>query len=269
MSMVREPAVAGRFYPDDPEQLRRSVHDYSSATHAEPVDAYAIVAPHAGYMYSGAIAGETYAAVRVPSRAIVICPNHTGYGVERSIWESGEWRLPGGSVPIDSQLTARLVEHAGLEPDRLAHLREHAIEVHLPFLRERRADIAVAPIVLGGLSYEECREVGEGMARAIHDLGVPVLIVASSDMSHYIPAATARKLDHLALAHVEKLDPEGLYDTVREHRISMCGYIPTTVALIASLRLGATSARLVRYGNSGETSGDFERVVGYAGVVIS
>jgi hypothetical protein len=227
--------------------------------------------PHAGYLYSGSIAGETYARVDVPARAVVICPNHTGRGVRRSIWVSGVWHLPGGDVPVDAVLAEAIREAAGLEADVLAHQFEHAGEVQLPFLRARRSDVRVVPICLSHLNLAECREIGEGLAGAVRSACEDprdALLVASTDLSHFIPAEDARRLDRMALDHVLAIDPEGLYETVTRQDISMCGFIPTTVVLFAARALGATHTELVRYGNSGETSGDTDRVVGYAGVVL-
>jgi MEMO1 family protein len=266
---TREPAVAGRFYPGDPGRLDHDLARYlgSAAPDAGEVDALAVMAPHAGYMYSGSIAGETYARVRVPERVVVLCPNHTGLGSRRSVWSTGAWRIPGGDVGVDVELARRVRERAGLEADQLAHLREHAIEVHLPFLRAKNPGLCVVPICLAQLSLADCRKVGEGLAEAIE--GHEALLVASTDMSHYVSADAAERLDRRAIERVEALDPEGLYQIVNVLEISMCGYIPTTVTLFACRALGARSAKLVRYGNSGEASGDFSRVVGYAGVVIS
>jgi AmmeMemoRadiSam system protein B len=267
---IREPAVAGRFYSADARRLNQDLDGLlEPAVDASP--AIVLVAPHAGYMYSGAIAGAGYARVVVPNRAIVLCPNHTGLGVDKSIWSRGAWRLPGGDVAVDEALAERLRDAAGLQDDALAHLREHAIEVQLPFLRARRADVKIVPICLGRLSYAECFATGVGLARVIEADAVEQrpLLVASTDMSHYISAERARTLDQLALERVTALDAEGLYDVVTRHHISMCGYIPTTVALVAARALGATRASVVRYGNSGDASGDFDRVVGYAAAVVS
>jgi len=240
---------------------------------AEPQAARMVMVPHAGYVYSGAIAGETYARVRVPPTAVVLCPNHTGLGARRALWSRGAWRLPGFTLETDEVLASRVREHAHLDDDRIAHLREHAVEVHLPFLHARRPDVSVVAICLAGLSYRECRAVGEGLALAIGECekerSERVLLVASTDMSHYVAADEARELDSRALERVLALDPEGLYDVVTREDISMCGYIPTTVALVAARSLGATRAELVRYGNSGDVSGDYAQVVGYAGVVLS
>jgi AmmeMemoRadiSam system protein B len=273
MQEIREPAVAGRFYPGDPAILRRDVGRYLGPPPAAgELRVQAALVPHAGYLYSGAIAGETYGRIRVPPRAIVLCPNHTGLGARRSVTAADAWQLPGGPVPVDAELRDELVRRAGLELDHRAHLREHAIEVQLPFLRAKAPDVSFVGVCLGGLSLAECCRLGEGIADAVRAVspGDPseVLLVASSDMSHYVSATAAARLDALALERVVALDPEGLYRVVQEHDISMCGYIPTTVALVAARSLGATSARAIRYGNSGEASGDMDRVVGYAGVIV-
>ncbi|HEY3448363.1 MAG TPA: AmmeMemoRadiSam system protein B [Myxococcales bacterium] len=265
---TRSPAVAGRFYPGDARTLARDVAGYLESK-AGPAPALGVVAPHAGYLYSGAIAGAAYAEVVVPRSAIVLCPNHTGMGSRRSLWPSGAWKIPGGEVQVDEVLAEKVREAAGLEPDALAHQHEHSLEVQLPFLRARNPDVSIVPVCLSSLSVRDCVKIGEGIAEAIGAAKSDVLLVASSDLSHYLSAEDAKRLDGMALEKVLALDPEGLYETVETNDISMCGYLPTTVVLAAARALGARSARLVRYGNSGEASGDFERVVGYAGVVIA
>jgi len=264
---LREPAVAGRFYPGEAGALRQQVAELLDST-AQPRPALALVGPHAGYVYSGAIAGQTWARVAVPRRVVLMCPNHTGRGVPRSLWPSGGWRLPTGVVPIDEALGEAIRARCGAEPDRAAHRFEHALEVHLPFALARQPELRIAALCLADLSLPECREVGEGLAAVVQGSEEPVLLVASTDMSHYIPADEAATLDGMALARIQALDPEGLYRTVRSHRISMCGVLPTTVALFAARALGASEAELVRYGNSGERSGDYAQVVGYAGMLV-
>lgn len=266
-SEIREPAVAGRFYPGGAAALRQQVAELLGPM-VEPRPALALVGPHAGYVYSGEIAGATWARVIVPRRVVLMCPNHTGRGVPRSLWPSGGWRLPTGVVPVDAALALAIRTRCSAELDRAAHLHEHALEVHLPFALARQPDLRIAALCLAGLSLPECREVGEGLAEVVRESEEPVLLVASTDMSHYISASEAATLDGMALAHVRALDPEGLYRTVRSHQISMCGVVPTTVTLFAARALGATEAELVRYGNSGERSGDYDRVVGYAGLLV-
>jgi AmmeMemoRadiSam system protein B len=271
MSLQREPAVAGRFYPANPRQLDAEVTALIG-NDAKRSLARALVVPHAGYVYSGAIAGRGYREVEVPATTIVLCPNHTGLGPRHSLWHEGVWRIPGGDVAVDRQLAESILERAQaasvpLQPDQAAHLHEHSIEVHLPFLRARHRQVKVVPICLARMTWHECEALGRAVAAAI---AVPdeVLVVASTDMSHYVSARVADRLDHLALERVEALDPEGLLRVVAEHDISMCGVVPTAVALVTALQLGATSSRLVAYGNSGDTSGTVDRVVGYASVVI-
>lgn len=264
---LREPAVAGRFYPADPQGLSRQVSQMLGPK-VEPRPAIALMGPHAGYVYSGAILGETYARTVVPRRVVLMCPNHTGRGVPRSLWSGGGWRMPGGTIPVDEALVEAIHRECGAQLDRRAHEHEHALEVHLPFARARQPDLRIAALCLAGLGLDECREMGEGLARVVRASEEPVLLVASTDMSHYVSAQEAARLDAMALARVEALDPEGLLHTVRRHHISMCGVVPTTAALFAARALGATEAERVRYGHSGQTSGDHHRVVGYAGVLV-
>jgi AmmeMemoRadiSam system protein B len=265
--MERIPAVAGMFYPAASQELARTVKALIGPNPGYE-KALAVVAPHAGYMYSGAIAGAVYGQVRVPAIAAVLCPNHTGMGTPASIVSSGTWQIPGHRVPIAQKLAEKLKLLALIDEDAVAHRREHSAEVHLPFLVERNPAVTLVPLCLGRLRFDRCREIGHALAEAVRDLAEEVLIVASTDMSHYLPAAFAEKQDRKALDRVEQLDAEGLYKTVLENDISMCGFIPTTIALVAAKELGATEAKLIRYGNSGEISGDFSNVVGYAGLVI-
>jgi MEMO1 family protein len=227
------------------------------------------MAPHAGYRYSGALAGIAFGSVEVPARVIVLCPNHTGAGVRASVWPNGAWNLPLGNVPVDEELARLLVAETVLEPDFEAHRREHAIEVELPFLLVRQPKLECVPICLARLSLSECVALGEGIAKVTRALGQDVLLVASSDMSHYISAEQAKQLDEQALARMTALDPEGLHRTVETQQISMCGYVPATVALAYARACRATRSELLGYGNSGDASGDRDRVVGYAAVRVT
>lgn len=260
--------MAGRFYPAASAALAETLNRLRPAAAAHPARVRALVAPHAGYQYSGRIAAETYARVDVPERVIVLCPNHTGRGARRSVWPAGVWRIPGRDVPVDVELAAEVVAHADLLPDVQAHLAEHAIEVHLPFLVDRQPALRIVPICLARLSYEDCERVARGLVEVIESRSEPVLLVASTDMSHYVSAARAKLEDDWLLERILALDPAGLHATVTERQSSMCGFIPTTIALCAARELGTARAELVRYGNSGEASGDFERVVGYAGLLL-
>jgi AmmeMemoRadiSam system protein B len=263
--MDREPAVAGRFYPADTARLARDVAALLGPAQPD-APALGILAPHAGYVFSGAVAGATYARVAVPERAVVLCPNHTGLGARVALWPGGAWTTPLGSVPIDDGLTAALRACPLVEVDRLAHLREHALEVQLPFLQVRRPGIAIAALCLGPLSAREAEALGRAVAAAVR--GRPALIVASSDMSHYVAEAVAREKDGHALERILDLDAHGLHATVRREDISMCGVVPATVMLAAARELGAREATVVRYATSGDVTGDRDSVVGYAGAIV-
>jgi AmmeMemoRadiSam system protein B len=265
--MDREPAVAGSFYPADRARLAREVERMLAVAPGAPQAAVGLLAPHAGYVYSGAVAGATYARVEIPERAIVLCPNHTGLGALAALWPDGAWRTPLGAVPVDEELCDALKACPLVEPDRAAHAREHALEVQLPFLKARRADVAIAALCLGPLSADECEEVGEVVARAAREQGA--IVIASSDMSHYEPADVARRHDERALERLLALDARGLHERVRREDISMCGVVPATVMLFAARSLGATRAELVRYANSGDVNGDTSSVVGYAGAIVA
>lgn len=262
------PAVAGQFYPGTAPGLSRAVKELTRDV-PEKLPAIAVVSPHAGYVYSGAVAGEIFSAVRIPSRAVVFCPNHTGVGADAAIMSRGAWRMPWGDVPVEEELADRMKAACPLlREDDSAHRQEHSLEVQLPFLHRFRPDVRIVPVALGRLSLDECRTLGEATADAAAGEAERPLLVASSDMSHYVPDAVARRKDRMAIDRIVALDPEGLYRTVRSERISMCGVIPATVVLFAALRLGATSARLVKYATSGEVSRDFDQVVGYAGLAV-
>jgi AmmeMemoRadiSam system protein B len=230
----------------------------------------AMMAPHAGLIYSGRVAGATYGRVSVPARAILLGPNHTGRGASMSLWETGAWEMPGSVTEVDEDLCAALRRHCPLiSPDGAAHLREHCLEVQLPFLRARREDVRIAPVVVGTSRLEDLRQLGAGVAAAVRESPEPVLIVISSDMTHYEPARAAEAKDRLALREMERVDPEGLHRVVRENGISMCGYAPAVAGLYAAREIGARVGKLVLYSHSGEVTGDDRSVVGYAGMVFS
>lgn len=266
--LIRQPCVAGRFYPGDQTELLHELDHCMPPS--QPIEtALGIVAPHAGYMYSGKVAGEVYAQVNIPETVILACPNHTGTPVEFSIWAEGQWETPLGNVPVDSDLASRVLEYfPEAESDEEAHLSEHANEVHLPFLQRLRPGVRIVPIVVRCSELEPLKTFGRSLAKAIQACGKATLIIASSDMTHMETHESAKAKDRLAIEQMLKLDEEGLWNTVRQHRISMCGYGPAIVMLTAAKELGATRSRLVRYATSGEVSGDYDRVVGYAGLIV-
>lgn len=264
----RNPAVAGMFYPGTEQALSAELDRLIPEKSAKR-KAIGIVSPHAGYIYSGGVAGELVSSVAIPKKIILIGPNHTGFGIKGSIMTEGCWTLPNGTVTIDASLAKKIVNSTKvLDHDALAHMREHSLEVQIPFLLHEREDIDIVPITLMGLSVDACRQVGHAIAKAIRESGEEVMILASSDMTHYESDESARKKDKKAIDKVLALDPEGLYEVVTENRISMCGVIPTTVMLFAALELGAKKAELIKYATSGDVSGDYKQVVGYAGMIV-
>jgi AmmeMemoRadiSam system protein B len=270
---VRMPAVAGAFYPADPAGIAEAVARLVTPGREgpdNPADAIAAVCPHAGWQYSGKLAGRLAASMVVPPRVLVLAPNHTGRGARGAVWPDGVWRLPGLNIPVDAGFCRALCDQSTLlAPDTAAHEDEHAIEVLLPLLAARQPALHIAPVVLGGLSFGECETLAGAIARTVQQADGPTLIVASSDMNHYRTDAETREIDALALAPMEALDAHGLYDAVRKNGITMCGYVPATVALLAARALGATKAARLGYATSADAGGDAERVVGYAAVMFS
>jgi len=272
-TIVRHPAVAGRFYPGDPDDLRTEALAYLSQANSKtqtPLRALGCIAPHAGYMYSGHVAGAVFARMEVPKRCIVMCPNHTGMGRALAIMSEGAWQTPLGDVAIDAELAGALkARFPALQEDSAAHRAEHAAEVELPFLMLRQPELRFVPIALGTGQFQVLEQIGVALADVIAACNDPVLIVASSDMNHYESDAVTRVKDHRAIERILTLDPRGLFDVVTEQNISMCGFGPAVAMLTAARRLGATSSVLVKYATSGDISGDRKMVVGYAGVVVS
>ncbi|HEY3176264.1 MAG TPA: AmmeMemoRadiSam system protein B [Candidatus Polarisedimenticolia bacterium] len=274
---TREPAVAGTFYPGDPGLLRSEVEGClewrppgMEAGPRVPATAAALIVPHAGYVYSGRVAGATYASAELSATLVILCPNHTGMGEPIAVMSRGAWRTPLGPARIDEALADRILERCPLaaEDDR-AHLREHSLEVQIPFLQVKLDEFSFVPICVGTGKLDALTRLGRDLAEVIREWDVPVGIVISSDMSHYIPAREARDKDMAAVDRVLALDPEGLHRVVHERDITMCGVSPAVAGLTAAKANGASSARLVAYANSGDASGDYDRVVGYAGLLIS
>jgi AmmeMemoRadiSam system protein B len=272
-SILRHPAVAGRFYPADPDDLRAEALGYlsqASSSKRAPLRALGCIAPHAGYMYSGHVAGSVFASLDVPKRCIVLCPNHTGMGRPLAMMSEGSWQTPLGDVPLNAELAGALkAQFPALQEDSAAHRAEHAAEVELPFLLLRQPELSFVPIALGIGQFEILEQLGKALADVIASQTDPILIVASSDMNHYESDAVTRVKDHQAIERVLTLDPRGLFDVVTQQNISMCGFGPAVAMLTAARQLGAKSAELVKYATSGDVSGDRSKVVGYAGIVVS
>ncbi|MGH7522587.1 MAG: AmmeMemoRadiSam system protein B [Gemmatimonadales bacterium] len=276
--MVRPPAVSGRFYAADPAELRAVVATlladaHSAAGSLPPARVRAVIAPHAGYIYSGATAAAVFARITVPGLVVILAPNHTGISEAKSgvsLWEAGAFRTPLGEVPVDADgaQALREISNGFVEIDHAAHRAEHAVEVELPFLQMVRADVRIIPLVIAWDGWEPATMLGEMLARFVRAAGEPVLLLASSDLNHYEPAAVSEKKDAAALDAVRALDGAELLSRCKRQRISMCGRGPAAVLLAAARALGAKQAEVVDYRHSGWVSGDNARVVGYAGVMI-
>lgn len=277
-SAVRVPAVAGRFYPGRAEELLREVRKFTSAgkipIETGRISAVGCVAPHAGYIYSGSVAGAVYSRLEIPGRCVILCPNHTGKGRPLAIMANTTWQTPLGEVAADADTGARLLRRfPALQEDSAAHRAEHAIEVQLPFLQTLRPELNIVPIAVGTSDFNVLRGLAEALADVIADLQgedreKKVLVIASSDMNHYESDAITRVKDHKAIERMLAMDARGLWEVVTNEDISMCGFAPTIVMLTAAKFLGATSATLVKYATSGDVSGDYESVVGYAGIIV-
>lgn len=277
----RLPACAGQFYEAMPEQLHAQVRALLEPG-ATRMSARSIVCPHAGLMYSGAVAGAVYSRVTLPSTAILVGPNHTGYGPPLSVYSEGTWLLPGGALTVAADLGRALLARCPMaESDHLAHLHEHCLEVQLPFLHLLRPDIQILPVVVGFRDLEACRALGLALAAVIEEAPTPPLLIASTDLTHCGPGfgqspppgltaeAFAHQQDRLALDALQTLDGDRLHRTVEDHHVTMCGYVPSTAILFATRALGGNQANIIRYATSADVSGDVNRVVGYAGVVMS
>jgi AmmeMemoRadiSam system protein B len=267
-SIVRPPAVAGKFYPANPETLRRDVESYLPHN-KEKIAALGCVVPHAGYMYSGHVAGAVFARMELPDRFVILCPNHTGRGEPLAIMSRGAWETPLGEAQIDRALAAELVaEFDLLSEDAQAHRTEHALEVELPFLQVLEPRFTFVPIAIGTHRLDVLTELGKAIARVIGRQKDRVLVIASSDMNHYATDSVTREKDALAIAPLVARNPSALHEVVHREQISMCGLGPAVAMLTAVNELGAHSAELVKYATSADVSGDRSYCVGYAGVVV-
>ena len=267
--MIRSPAVAGRFYPSDARKLAAEIDIYAPPA-TEKLPALGCIVPHAGYMYSGHVAGAVYSSLQIPSRCILLGPRHFPQGQPMAILTEGSWQTPFGEAPIDSELASKLA-HAFplLREDPVAHEREHSLEVQIPFLQRLVPDLRFVPVVLASDRYDALEELGQAVAQVVSAEADPVLVIASTDMNHYESDAITREKDRKAIERILALDPRGLYDAVRKEGITMCGYAATVAMLVAMIRLGAKEAKLVRYATSGDVTGDSNEVVGYAGFTVA
>lgn len=267
--MIRQTAVAGQFYPADKFALTSQLDSFLIAKD-KPKKVQGLIVPHAGYIYSGAVAGEVFTAAEIPRQVILLGPNHQDIGADIAVSGAAGWATPLGTVPVAATLRDQLVTQ--IEPltvDDRAHEYEHSLEVMLPFLLHRQPQLQIVPIVLGHLSFADCLELGHGIARVVEDSKGEILLLASTDMNHFSTAEISEKLDFMAIDAMTAYDLQRLYRVVRENHISMCGVLPTIVVMQAASDLGARECQLIKYAHSGQVNGDNRRVVGYAGLTLT
>lgn len=264
---VRKSCVAGRFYPASKAALGEMVSTFMDAGAKQ--DALAVIAPHAGYVYSGPTAGRVLSSINIPDRIILLGPNHTGMGTPASVMPSGVWESPGGPVEVDDELASMVLASSPLfHSDVTAHLMEHSLEVMLPFVHAANPSARIVPVTIMQADLKECEEMGKALAKVVSSVKDKTLILVSSDMNHYEPENVTRAKDKSAIEKVTALDAKGLLDVADKLDITMCGIIPTAIAICAAKALGATTGRLVSYTTSGEVNGELNSVVGYAGIII-
>ena len=267
---IRPAAVAGQFYPARAEEIDRMLDEWFSGG-VQPEPWAGALVPHAGWIYSGRLAAAVFRRVKFPRRVIVLAPKHNAEGADWAVAPHRTWQLPGRTLESDPELARQLADSiSGLVLDAAAHGREHSIEVQLPLLARLAPQARVVGIAIHGGDLDALERFAEQLAGVLASLDERPLLVVSSDMNHYANEAQTRLRDRMALDALESLDPERLYHTVLEQQISMCGVLPAVVAMKTLRRLNSLSRyEEVGYATSAETSGDRQRVVGYAGALFA
>jgi len=266
--MIRNPVVAGQFYPGSAKEINAILAKYIDKS-APKEAAAGLLMPHAGYQYSGAVAGAAISRVKFKDTFIIIGPSHSGMGKPFSVWPDGKWATPLGEVEVDEELARKIIELSSYaEADYDAHLDEHAVEVQIPFLQYIKPDVRIAPIILAGTSADIYKEIGHAIAKAVKSLKREAVILASGDMTHYEPADMARAKDMQAVEAMLALDADELTMRYNNLHLTICAYGPLVTLITAAKDLGAIGAELVKYQTSGDATGDNSSVVGYAGVIF-
>jgi len=271
LSKIRLAQVAGQFYPGQAKAIQEQISGFIEGRE-EKTNALACMLPHAGYQYSGRVAAQTVARINIKDKVILLGPNHTGNGAIYSLMAEGVWQTPLGQVKIDAQLARSILAGSKyLENDSLAHSQEHSLEVELPILQYFKGDFEIVPIAFMSDDLPTLKKIGQELAAVIQSSGLKdrILLVASSDMTHYEPQDAAVAKDKLAIDAILGLDPDKLMREIKKSAISMCGYAPVIAMLSAVNALGARRAQLVKYQTSADSTGDQSAVVGYAGIIIN
>jgi len=268
--MIRKPIVAGQFYPGNKKDLD-SFFDNIIQLNQQKIKAKSIIAPHAGYIYSGKTAAQAYSLAEIPDNIILLGPNHTGRGTPISVYPPGAWETPYGQVPINEQAVNLIVDKTPFaQKDANAHIFEHSLEVHLPFLQYIKRDnsFTIVPICIADENTQHLQDLSQAIYETIKETQNETLIIASTDFSHYEPASIAKEKDSQCIDAIIKLNETRLIQTVYEKNVSMCGYLPVFVAISAAKKLGAKNGKLIKYSTSGDITGDNTEVVGYASIIL-
>ena len=273
---IRRPAVSGMFYAGSIRELEEQIEwcykhelgtgDIPQVNSKGLREIVAIVVPHAGYYYSGPVAAHAYKELAddgVFDTAVILGPNHTGYGYPVSLWLGVNWNTPLGEVEINKELGQRLLGKV-IKADETAHIHEHSIEVQLPWLQHLYKKVKIVPMTMLAQDIETARMVGKAISQA----GDNSIIIASSDFTHYEPHSVAMEKDSSLIEAIVDLDEEELYERCERFNCTMCGYGPVASAIVAAKEMKARKASLLKYATSGDTSGDFSQVVGYGSIVI-
>lgn len=268
----RPPCVAGMFYPDNPTALRASVEAWLATAQGPLVDALVTLLPHAGHVYCGHIIGKTLGRVRLPQSVLLLCPNHSGQGHALGVWTEGQWHTPLGATEVDSELATALLDlKCGFAADRASHLKEHSLEVLLPFLQCHSPHTKIVPVSIAMQDMQALQAIGTAVGNLLSKRraqGQECSIIVSSDMNHFDDQQTTVRKDSLALAALLQLDPELLLQQIIANKISMCGILPAICSIYAAQAQKNCVAEIVQYTTSAETSNDMSRVVGYCGLLV-
>lgn len=270
--MIRKAKFAGSWYPDNFEEAKKYL---SYVPENKKIDVISCICPHAGWYYSGNVAGSVYSIIKPADVYILVGPNHTGLGENIAVYPEGSWETPFGKIKVNSEIVELIIKNSEFaKKDNLAHEREHSLEIQLPFLQIiAKKEFSIVPITIRLEDYDMCKDMGTAISNAVkeyqkNNADKKIVIIASTDMTHYEPHSYAQKLDSIAIEQILSLSPKGLFDKVLSYGISMCGVFPTVSVLIASKLLNAKEAKLVKYQTSGDVSGEYDSVVGYAGIII-
>lgn len=263
---MRAPAVSGQFYPRSKNDLNRELSRCFEGVPSGEKPVLGAIVPHAGYIYSGHTAAYVYSVLPEADTYILLGPNHTGYGSPVSV-SSEKWSTPSGEVSTDIEFINALPKRI-IDMDESSHKYEHSIEVQLPFLQHRFSNFSIVPICMGMQDEETALDVGLELAETIRKMNRRVVIIASSDFSHYKRDKVAREDDAYFITSILDMDIPGFYRKLYERNASVCGYGPIAAMLVASKALGARKGTLLKYSTSGDTTGDFTAVVGYAGIIV-